>query len=54
MLKVLALLKVAVWRLSGTGVGVPLAIVTQKLSLLVPVQPVWYPIVVPLVPPTML
>jgi hypothetical protein len=41
------LLKVAVWRFSGTAGADPLAIVTQKLSLLVFVQPVWYPMVMP-------
>jgi hypothetical protein len=47
------LLKKAVWTFSGTT-RFPLAIVTQRLSLLVVVQPVWYPIVVLVVLPTTL
>jgi hypothetical protein len=54
MLKLGELLKKAVWTFSGTGTRPPLVIVTQMLSLLVVVQPVWYPIVVLVVLPTVL
>jgi hypothetical protein len=40
--------KMAVWMVSGTGFGVPLAIVTQTLGVtLVPEHPVWNPSGVP-------
>ena len=49
------LLKVAVWTVSGTGIGVPLATVTHAPPLtLVLVQPVWKPRLVPEVVPVML
>jgi hypothetical protein len=54
MVKLGELLKEAVWTFSGSGTRPPLVIVTQMLSLLVVVQPVWYPIVVLVVLPTVL
>jgi len=49
------LLNVAVWTVSGTGIGVPFAIVTHVPPLtLVLVQPVWNPTVVPGVVPVTL
>ena len=49
------LLKVAVWTVSGTGIGVPFATVTHTPPLtLVLVQPVWNPRVIPGVAPVTL
>ena len=49
------LLKTAVCTVSGSGVGVPLAIVTHVFeTLVVPGQPVWNPSGVPDVVPVML
>jgi hypothetical protein len=49
------LLKTAVCTVSGSGVGVPLAIVTHVLETLVGgVQPVWKPRGVPVVEPVTL
>lgn len=49
------LLKVAVWTVSGTGIGVPFATVTHIPPLtLVLMQPVWNPRVIPEVAPVTL
>jgi len=49
------LLKVAVWTVSGTGIGVPFATVTHTPPLtLVLMQPVWNPSVIPGVAPVTL